>query len=142
MRFVVPFAVLLSGPSLALAHKMIVTPTVTDSVRVVVGYEDESPAEDAKVTLKDAAGAVVSEGITDAKGVCVLPRPKPGTYTLVANDGGGHRRQLQLIIPDDTSTVVPPESRTPFNSRWFRSVVGVAIIGAVTGFVWWVRRRR
>jgi hypothetical protein len=141
MRHAVPLALaaLLVAPSVASAHKMIVVAKVTERVRVEVGYEDKTPAEDAKVTIKDETGTVVAEGVTDANGVCVLPRPKPGTYALIANDGGGHRRQEQLVISDEQATV---EARTTLSNRWVTSVIGVAVIGGVTLLVWWLRTRR
>jgi len=138
MRSAIVLVALLFAPSVAFAHKMLVVARVAETVRVEVRYEDESPAEEAKVTIKDEAGTVVAEGITDAKGVCVLPRPKPGTYKLIANDGGGHRRQEQLVIPDE---VAPVEARTALGNRRLMTILGVAIIGIGTWAVWWLRRR-
>jgi hypothetical protein len=141
MRTAVPLAVtaLLLAPSAALAHKMLVVATVTGTIRVEVHYEDKTPAEEATVTLKDEAGAVVAEGVTDAAGVCVLPRPKPGAYTIVADDGGGHRRREPLVIPDESA---PAEARTALGDRWLMTAVGLAVIAAGTLTAWWVLRRR
>ena len=72
---------LLLAPAVARAHKMEVeAKTDGATVRVVAGYEGDEPTEGAKVTLADAAGAKVAEGVTDAKGRCRLPRPAAGAY--------------------------------------------------------------
>jgi hypothetical protein len=145
MRSVLPLTVLAMcfTSSVAHAHKMIVVPTVAEALRVKVGYEDKTPAEGATVTLKDEAGDVVVEGITDDTGVCVLPRPKPGRYTVIANDGAGHRTQVPFDIPDEKSVVGSGDTTASLLSRrWVRAVIGVTVIGAVSLIIWWVRRRR
>lgn len=144
MRYAATFTVagLIFAPSVAFAHKLIVVPKVAETVRVEVYYEDKTPAEDAKVTIKDEGGTVVSESVTDENGVCVLPRPKPGTYTLIANDGAGHRTRVPLDIPNETATVDPQEAGSVLGNRWVRSAFGVALIGSGALIVRWVRRRR
>src|SRR5688572_19729541 len=88
------FAVASAGlsPSAARAHRMDVE--VTDdgrTLRVVVGYDDGTPAEGATVTLATAADDVVRTAATDEKGVCEFPRPPAGAYRVTARDDLGHK---------------------------------------------------
>ena len=107
LRFVVGIFVVCGAavltPSTLYAHKLIVdaainsgTPTI---LHIQTYYDPDEPVDDVKITLQDSAGIVVVEGRSDAKGVCRLPRPKTGSYTLIADDGQGHRCQKQLDIP-------------------------------------------
>ncbi|HET6574038.1 MAG TPA: SpaA isopeptide-forming pilin-related protein [Fimbriiglobus sp.] len=130
---------LLLAPAVAEAHKMEVearTDGVT--VRVVAGYEGDEPTEGATVTLTDAAGAVVAEGTTDAKGLCVLPRPKAGTYQLAVDDGAGHRAELALPVPESEAEVT---ARTERRNRWLMAAVGLAAIAGGTAVARLLRRK-
>lgn len=70
-----------------------------DPIRVEAGYDDDAPAEGAKVTVTDAAGAVVAQGATDDRGVWSFSRPGPGRYTIVV-ESAGHRDAVGLEIPE------------------------------------------
>jgi hypothetical protein len=130
---------LLFAPALAQAHKMEVeAKTDGATVRVVAGYEGDEPTEGAKVTLADAAGAVVAEGTTDTKGLCVLPRPKAGAYTLAVDDGAGHRAELALPVPESEAEVT---ARTERRNRWLMAALGLAAIAGGTAVARLLRRR-
>jgi hypothetical protein len=139
-RFVaLTVAGLLLAPAVARAHKMEVeAKTDGATVRVVAGYEGDEPAEGAKVTLTDAAGAVMTEGTTDAKGLCVLPRPRAGTYRLVVDDGAGHRAELALPVPESEAEVT---ARTERRSRWLMAALGLAAIAGGTAVARLLRRK-
>src|SRR5207253_838324 len=68
-------------------------------IYVEAGYDDESPAQEAKVTLTDAAGNEIARGKTDDRGVWTYPRPAPGTYTLVVTEVG-HRFKTEIVVPE------------------------------------------
>ncbi|MFO0849726.1 MAG: hypothetical protein U0871_14415 [Gemmataceae bacterium] len=127
-------------PATAPAHKLEVVaklpPDAPAVLRVEVGYDDDTPAEGAKVTLTDRAGAVVATGTTDERGVCTLVRPAAGGYTLTADDGAGHRATLPLEVggPDGGPTRNKPQ--VPF------TLVGLAVIVGGTLFLWWLARSR
>src|SRR4051812_19092352 len=57
---------------------------------LVTGFDDRTPAEEAKITITDASGTVIAGGKTDERGMLKLPRPKPGNYTATA-EAFGHR---------------------------------------------------
>jgi hypothetical protein len=112
---------------------MVIEVAVGTEVKVVVGYEDETPAERASVTLRNAAMVVVTEAATDEKGVCAFARPQPGTYLLVAEDDTGHRATLDLVVPGTPDAVL--ETATPPRNRWAMGALGMGVIllGSVVG---------
>lgn len=130
-RLLVVSAILVVAPSAALAHKMELraTPTADHRLRVEAAYEGGDPSDDAIVTLTDAAGAIIAEGTTDADGVCILPQPPEGTYTLTADDGAGHRAQVSLSIP---WTEIPCDTRWATIRYWSTTLLGLAIIAGLT----------
>jgi hypothetical protein len=121
-------------PSAAFAHKMEVAaaipPAAPTTIRVEAGYEGDEPAQQAAVTLLDAAGGVTASGTTDDRGVCTLPRPRGGTYTVRVDDGSGHRAEVALTVPEVEAEVA--EARTERRSRWGMAGVGLGLIGGLT----------
>lgn len=73
-------------------------------------YDDDTPAQGAKVEVFDAQGNMVSSGKTDNKGVIRLTRPKPGRYTVRVADGAGHRTKKEMTIGAGDSTSLPKPS--------------------------------
>ncbi len=126
---VVVFAVaggVLSTPADAFAHRMMLEAKVDGEVKIVVGYEDETPAEGATVRLRNAANVVVAEATTDETGTCTFARPSPGKYLLIAEDDTGHRATLELDLPGRAEDVV--ETATAPRNRWAMGAVGVGVI--------------
>ena len=131
--FVVCTVALLT-PSPVYAHKLIVDaqihPDAPTTLRIEVYYDPDEPADDVKIMLQDSAGIVVVEGRSDAKGVCRLPRPKAGSYTLIADDGQGHRSQKQLDIPSSDDELL--DARTERRNRWVMTGIGIGLIASIT----------
>jgi hypothetical protein len=125
----VVFAALLVAPSAAYAHKMELraTPAADHRLRVEVTYEGGDPSDGTPVTLADAAGTTVAEATTDIDGVCFLPQPPDGTYTLTADDGAGHRAELTL-----TNTTEGATTQTASRDRWLMTLLGLALIAGLT----------
>lgn len=103
---------------------------------LVVGFSDDTPAEGAKITITDAAGAAVAEGKTDERGVLRLPRPKPGNYTATA-EAFGHRDRVPFEVAGERD-----EYRGWRPDRTVGLVVGVGGLLAASGAFWWFRRKR
>jgi hypothetical protein len=141
---VLPLAVL-SLSSTSYAHKMELVATLPADrgvVRVMVGFEGDEPAEGARVRMLDAAGVVVVEGTSDAHGVCELPRPGPGEYTLVANDGDGHQVKEKLSVPvESESETLVIGSRTSPGERFLYALLGLLVIGLLGVGARWVMRK-
>jgi hypothetical protein len=68
-----------------------------DTVKVEAGYDDDTPAEKARVLVTDGAGETVAAGVLDERGLWVFPRPQPGEYVVVV-ESAGHRDRLGFTI--------------------------------------------
>ena len=135
-------AAALLAPGRAAAHDLKAEVNAdADPVRVVAGFDDDTPAEGAKVTVTDAAGAVVAAGVTDERGVWTFPRPGPGTYRVVV-EGVGHRDAVTLRIPEAGG---PAEvtGRFRFEDKRVGLSVGLAVLlGAAGLYALRLRRRK
>jgi hypothetical protein len=90
-------------PAAASAHDLRAKVTVTAAeVRVEAGYDDDTPADGAKVSLAAADGTTVASGTLDATGRWSTPAPPPGTFTVVVNDFG-HRDRVAFTIDSPTA---------------------------------------
>ena len=151
MRFphqIATVCLLLAGAGPAFAHRLIVDPTpVGDRLRVEAYYEDDTPAQYAKVTVV-VDGRTVAEGQTDDRGVWTCPRPAPGTYTVRVADHG-HAGKETVVIPDPNASPLavsadpdPPREDRSERTRtpWGRLAIGLAIIAGLT-LVWRFRPR-
>lgn len=145
-RVVVVFGVLLvvgSWPAGAFAHDLVLVvklpPDAPAEVVLEAGFDDDTPAEDARTWVARADGSVVAEGRTDARGVCRLPRPGPGRYTAYV-EAVGHRDAVDFEIIAATS-----DRPTTFAGRRLDKTLGLAVgvgglLGASLGYAWWRRR--
>jgi nickel transport protein len=87
-----------AGP--AAAHAIDAEAKLKDgAVTVEAFYDDNTPAENATVTITDPGGKVIAEGKTDARGVWSFAAPPPGKYNMVVDAGAGHRKTKELVIP-------------------------------------------
>lgn len=136
--------VALLTPSTVYAHKLIVDaqirPDAPTTLSIEAYYDPDEPADDVKITLQDSAGIVAAEGRSDAKGVCRLPRPNAGSYTLIADDGQGHRSQKQLDIPSSDDELL--EARSERRNRWLMTGVGFGLIACITAIARRIRKKR
>jgi nickel transport protein len=146
MRTFFTISVLLVAANPALAHRLHVDARVSgETVRVEAFYDDDTPAQEAKVTLK-VGDQLVAEGQTDDKGVWIGHRPKPGTYTVRA-ESIGHAAKDTLVVPEPEQTPAAPEPPPPVEDRakkirtpWGRLAAGLGIIGGLW-LAWMIARR-
>ena len=131
---------LLLAPSIAGAHDMNATVKVgADSVRVEVFFEEDIPAEFAKVSVTDATGTEVAAGTADERGVWTFPTPIPGQYTLSATCIG-HAAPVSFTV---AAAEAPPVVYT--GDRLNKTVgltAGAGGLLGVSALVWLLRRRR
>jgi len=94
-------AIVVLNPNRADAHALVLgvklPPDAPDLLLVEASFDDETPAEGAKITITVADGTVVAEGTTDEKGVCQLTRPGPGKYKATV-DSHGHRDAVEFEV--------------------------------------------
>jgi len=138
-------AFLLAGSSPAFAHRLHVDPKVAgDQVRVEAFYDDDTPAQEAKITVT-LGDQTIAEGRTDEKGVWTFAKPAPGTY-LVRAESVGHAATEALVVPEPDQP--PPAEPTPptderarrTHTPWGRLAVGLAMIGGLW-LAWAISRR-
>jgi nickel transport protein len=138
IRYYLGALALLVGASPIYAHRLHVDPDIEgNQLRVEVYYDDDTPAQDAKVTVR-AGDEVVAEGRTDEKGVWTCPKPGPGTYEVRA-ESVGHVAKETLVIPDPATDQGPsPTPTAPDETReaatrtpWRRLGLGIGLIAGV-----------
>ena len=93
-------AVALLVPPRASAHdlKATVNPEV-DPIRVEAAFDDDTPADGARVAVIDGEGNTIAAGVLDEKGVWSFAKPGPGTYRIVV-ELPGHRDVVFLEVPE------------------------------------------
>jgi nickel transport protein len=113
-------------------------------VEVEAYYSDDTPARDALVTVHNGADQVIAEGRTDDRGRWQFPAPPVGRYTVVVDAGAGHRKSINIDIPNQTAdgeTVSDGPPREEFTRfPWVRVALGLAIIAALAAG--WLALRR
>jgi nickel transport protein len=133
----------------AFAHKLIVDAAPKgDRLRVEAYYEDDTPADDAKVTVLQG-DTVVAEGKTDDRGVWSCPLPPPGTYQVkVLSVGHVGRTTVPVEGPasgtadSGSDQVLNPEKRAEdTRTPWNRLGLGVGLILGLA-LAWWLIRRK
>lgn len=101
----------------AFAHALLAIVKIEEtSVRVEVFYDDDTPAEAAKVYVQNDAKEKIAEGVTDANGAWTFTKPVLGTYTVVA-ESVGHRHRKSFTIGENITSTQPTReelTRTPF----------------------------
>lgn len=132
--------ILLVAAAPAFGHKLLVQPKVSETqVRVEAYYEDETPAQHAKVEVW-RGDEMVASGTTDDTGVWTFAKPPAGTYEIRVKDLG-HAARLALVIEE---AAPPPDPPRQSGVRWGPLLIGLAIIGFLTLFprLWRMTRRR
>jgi nickel transport protein len=83
-------------------------------------------------------------GGTDTNGrFCFVPDHE-GQWTIVANDGMGHRQELNVQVNMGTSPAdmkISHNNKTDGNSRLVKGLCGLSIIFGFTGILAWYRSR-
>ena len=152
VRLFLVLVLLAFAASPALAHKLLMDARVADDkLRVEAFYDDDTPAQGAKITVENDQGTIIHEGKTDERGVWSCGLPMPGQYTLRA-ESVGHAAKKTLTIsgaPPSEKIVIPDSGRSssgPIRDNetslpWLRVVIGLGVI-AVLGTALLVARRR
>jgi hypothetical protein len=138
-------ACLLAGTSPAFAHRLHVDLKLAgDQVRVEAFYDDDTPAQEAKITVTQG-DQTIAEGRTDEKGVWTCAKPAPGTY-LVRAESVGHAAKDTLIVresnqpPPSEPTSATAERARHTQTPWGRLAAGLAVIGGL--WIAWIISRR
>lgn len=130
MRYVATITLLFVASLPAFAHRLHVSARVdADRVRIEAYYDDDTPAQEAKITILQGETVIV-EGRTDDKGVFEFLKPNPGSYE-VRGASTGHTAKEDFEIAELPSTEKKADvddreekTRTP----WRRIGMGLGLI--------------
>src|SRR4029079_5157648 len=107
---------------------------------IEVWYEDDIPAEGAKIKVLRGEASVV-EGTSNDRGVWTTDCPKPGTYRIVATDTG-HRAEIEFVVSATEETQrAGTRKEEVAERRWIGTVSGLAALFAVVLVGRWLLRR-
>ncbi|MFD5338139.1 MFS transporter [Streptomyces hawaiiensis] len=115
-----------SPPASAAATGDASTPTVVCRVENPAA----NPIAAATLTLIDRRGHQTARGRTGEDGGCVLPRPRPGTYTLVVAAEGHRPRAVELAVADQPAPCTVTLSRATGLHGTVRDASGIPVTEA------------
>ena len=115
-------ATIVGLPERSEAHDLKATVRVLpEAVVVEAGFDDDTPAEGARVVVLDASGTEAAIGKTDDRGVCRLPMLKVGKYTATV-ESAGHRDEVPFEVFGPEFLEAPIEyarhDRTRRSAQW------------------------
>jgi hypothetical protein len=117
---------------LCIPHKLCAKLDIkADKLIVEAFYDNDIPAEKAKVTLKQQQ-KTLAEATTDERGLCTLAIPPAGDYLLDISAGGGHRTEVTFTIGAETIAEAGDSKSGVSNKRWWGATVGVLLIVIAT----------
>lgn len=155
-RLSLSIAVLLIATGSVRAHDLGIECKLKGDTVVVEAFftNNNAPARDAKVTVRQPQGGDLASGRTDDAGRWSFPAPAAGKYEVTCDLGDGHRKQVIITIP--TAAALKPITPTPeeivvtggptreelTRFPWLRLLLGVAAIGGLAVLLWLATRRR
>ena len=107
-----------------------------DAVVVACFYAGGDPA-DAEVLVYSPAepGRIFQTQRTDLRGFASFVPDAAGTWRVVADDGMGHRTELEVVIAEGEEA-----QRVPQGTTWRPVALALAVLGL--GAAWWGLRNR
>ena len=145
MRYSCAYLTLIFCATPLFAHRLLLTCKVAgDTVHVEAYYEDDTPAQNARVALL-LAEKIITSGRTDERGVWVCPKPTGGDYLVLARTEG-HTAKENLLIPSEQNELTTPENSevevqservAKTQTQWWRLGLGLLVIS----LGYWVWRR-
>lgn len=72
-------------------------------IEVQAYYEDDAPAQNARVVVFDGQRKELAQGRTDKTGRWLAAAPPAGKYEVLIDAGAGHRVTLKITIPGTSS---------------------------------------
>jgi nickel transport protein len=127
------------GPSCALAHDLQARVSLhPDAIIVDAWFTDDTPAQEAKVSIVDTRGNEILAGKTDDKGVCRLRTLGAGKYKAII-DLIGHREIIEFEVADTSSALEFTNWRL---NKSLGLAIGITALLSATCAFWLIRRRK
>ena len=169
LRFNTLCVIVLAGvcidPLPVYAHKLLLNArSSADRLHVEVFFDDDTPAQQAKITLENDRHEIVHEGKTDERGVWSCPAPPAGAYVLKALTAGHNAKKALTFsmnpenvnsssasenLKTSSRAIYLEDDRTPLTQRteetgfpYLPVTLGLGIIGLLTSIFWMARRGR
>jgi hypothetical protein len=136
-------ALIFVAPGRATAHDLKATVRLLpDEVVVEAGFNDDTPAEGARVIILNDSGTEVASGRTDERGVCRMSKLKAGKYTATVQDPTGHRDEVPFEVAPPEFLDAPLEYVRARPDKTLGLVGGVAALLTASLAFWWFRLRK
>jgi hypothetical protein len=150
LRFCLAFPAFFAVAPPAFAHKLQIDWRITDQrLHIEAFYDDNTPAQQATITIKNEKNEILASGKTDEHGVWTCTAPTAGKYTARA-ETAGHLAQESFLAPEAPSSQPSSNSEQPSKTGareeetatpWLRILFGCAAIAALFFALWLARRR-
>ncbi len=129
---------MLGVPAVATAHALdAVVKVWPDKIVVEAGYDDDTPAEQARVIIRSAAGAIVAAGACDQRGICELGPLPPGEYVAEIT-ATGHRATVRFVVAAEAAG----EYASWRPDRRIGLAIGLTLLLGLAAAAWWRQLRR
>jgi hypothetical protein len=136
-------AIIVGAPARALAHDLKATvKLLPEEIVVEAGFDDDTPAQGAHVTILKEDGTAIAMGKTDEKGVCRLAMLRPGQYTAKVYDLIGHGDVVPFEVPGPGFLDAPIEYVRDRPNKAIGFVLGVGGLLGLSLAFWWIRLRK
>jgi len=107
-------------------------------LRIVVKFDDDETAGGATIELFRASEKQpFAKATADKTGTCVLPRPEPGQYRVVAEEEMGHRATREFEVKANQETI----AERPEQSRTTAIAIGLGVIVLLGIISFWSLRK-
>ena len=128
--------------SRALAHKLLVDCRVVgQELRIDVFYEDDSPADGAKIQLF-VGESLLWTAKTDDDGRLMCVSPESGEYQIRAEHYGHVSQKSFEIKSGDMPSLETKEQHDLDGIRRYRYLIGLVVIGVGFGIYRWILVRK
>lgn len=131
-------------PALAAAHDIeAAVQLAAPAVIVKATYAGSQPVVFAKVQVFAPGSQAVEfqTGLSDKRGTFTFVPDVSGDWRIVFDDEEGHRREVQVAVPERFEQGSAPAASAPV-SRFERALAGIAMILGATGIWYGIKARK
>ena len=138
-------ALLLTWPSVCLAHGVSISCQEGRAMVMEASYDDGEPMDYVKARVVGPDGKTFQVGNTDGHGRFAWVPDRGGQWTVSAADGMGHRAQIKVKAGpgQDAKPAAPAAPAAPAKtSRWIKAIWGLNALFFFFGLLSWAASHR